>query len=212
MPATLATRSAALGIQNRVTALADALTQASQNPAATATGRAQAVGGLEILRAMLDNVQKTFKDPRFAFQRPTWANVLPIIGAGITNAEKYLSAAAPAGFQRYAGQVKTSMQGMGIISWNPNLWGLTQEEAIAYEKAQAQAALDLEKTAAAQKVEEAKGDATANAISPTVTSTLSSSFQSAMQATTSTYNLLLIGGVVALGIWGYSEFKKGKRA
>lgn len=202
----------------RVEELARELSDAISNPGVSPAAAAQAVAGLEALRRMVDNVRGVYQDNRFALAKrgehtpAALARLLPGWNEGILEAERALRAASPAGFQRYAVKTLGNSGGMGIWSWNPNLWGKTQEEALAYEQAAAAAALQAEQLEAARKVEEAKGNAAASSIDPSLASTFSQSAQSALKATTSAYNLLLIGGVVALGIWGYSEYKDAKKS
>lgn len=97
-----------------------------------------------------------------------------------------------------------STQGMGIFSWNPNLWGMTAEEAQAYELQQAQAQVKLEQAAAA-----------ATAANPGLLDTVKGALQTTAKAAASTSSLLMFVGVAsaaALTYWLYKDPERGARA
>jgi hypothetical protein len=184
--------------------LAAALEAAAHAPGANEFQRNQATAGLELLRAMVDDARQVYKDSRFAvskdFSRHTPAalgRLLPTWDQGLLQAEAALRAASPPTFQRYAGDVVENMGGMGIWSWNPNLWGKTPEEAVAYEKARAEAA-----------VEQAKGDAAVDQIDPSLVSTASHGLQSVINSTASTANMVMLLAIVGIAGAGYLVYRE----
>lgn len=153
---------------------------------------------------MVDDMQGVYQDGRFAVShdrsRHTPAaltKLLPAWDQGIMQAEAALRAASPSTFQVYAGQVLSKMGGMGIWSWNPNLWGKTPDEATTYEQQRAAAA-----------VEAAKGEAAVDQINPSILSTGSKSIQSIMDSTAGTANMVMLLAVVGLAGAGYLIYRE----
>ena len=222
-------RALAEAVATRARILADELSNTLSNAAASETARAHAAAGLERLKNMFDAAKGAIAEPitpifdprrRVPVNAKAFNKFMPIFDKGILEAEQHLKAASPARFADYATTVMGKMGGMGIWSLNPNLWGLSQEEALAYEAAAKEAALkeaqtqaEIDAIAAQTAIQEAQTEATANQLNPGFTSTFTESLNMAMKGTATTYNLLLFGAVVGLGIWAYSEMKsaRGKR-
>jgi hypothetical protein len=94
--------------------------------------------------------------------------------------------------------------GMGVWSWNPNLWGKTEEEARQYELAQAQLDTQL-----------AQAQAAAKAADPGLMDTLSGAVQTTAKAAASTSGLLMfvgVAGAAALAYWLFKDPERGARA
>ncbi len=101
--------------------------------------------------------------------------------------------------------------GMGVWSLNPNLWGLTQDQATAYEQAQAQAALTAQQVAAQAAVLKAQTDAAVNQANPGILSTFSQTMQGTVKAAGGASSLLLWGAVIGLGVWAYVEVQDSRK-
>lgn len=93
--------------------------------------------------------------------------------------------------------------GMGIFSWNPNLWGKTEEEAQAYELQQAQANVKLQAAAAA-----------ATDANPGLLDTVKKSLGDLSAATATATSLAMfagVAGVAAIAYWMFKEPERGAR-
>lgn len=96
------------------------------------------------------------------------------------------------------------MKGMGIWSWNPNLWFKTQEEAIAYQQAQADATVKLEQAAAA-----------ATQANPSTLDQVTAAVGNLAKGTSSAVNLAMfvgVAGLAALAYWMFKDPERGARA
>lgn len=201
--------------------LANALEKSLYDDDLSDAQRANAVAGLEALRAMVDQVRELEGQRRAGVigssGRPLYTparlkKLLPTWDTHVSQAERYLLAANPGGFKEYSSRVMQSMGGMGIWSWNPNLWGKTTEEAAAYEKAQLATKLDKTKLQAEIDAAAAAGEAEADRLNPSLLSTGSKSLQSGLESMATTANMmlaLLVVGTAAVGYTVYRESKKG---
>jgi hypothetical protein len=84
-------------------------------------------------------------------------------------------------------KMRSSMRGIGVWSWNPNEWGMTQAQADAYE------------------LQQATLDAQIKTTDPSIFSTISNAVQGATTTAGSATSTLLWVGAAVLAIWGISE-------
>lgn len=183
-------------------------------PAAT---RASATAAAALLNAVRQGYVQQLQDapPAAAWNRPhvrlalqKWRVALDLVNDSVQSMHAALTGApAPAAAQAEGVAVHWpgDMRGAtGIWSWNPNLWGKTQEEANAYLVQQAQANVQLEQAAAAaeqanpstlDKITGAVGDLTKSA-----------------SAATSALLWVGVAGAAALAWWTFKDPERGTRA
>lgn len=93
---------------------------------------------------------------------------------------------------------------MGVWSWNPNKWGMTQAEADAYDLAQAQLETKL-----------AQAEAATKAADPGLIDSLQAAVATTTKAAASASGLLMFVGVTgaaALAYWMFKDPERGARA
>lgn len=95
---------------------------------------------------------------------------------------------------------------LGVWSWNPNLWGMTPEEANQYEKDQAANEIAVAKMAAEREQVLAQGAAAVETANPSLLGT----FKGATIGLTNSVTVLtVLTGVAVLGLgtaWAYNKF------
>jgi len=98
----------------------------------------------------------------------------------------------------------------GIWSWNPNLWGMTQDEALAYEQKKDAADLAATQTQAQIDLANAQTAAQVDAINPSVTTAVSKAVQSTVETSATLYNILILLGVGAVAFIAYDTYQTSK--
>lgn len=173
--------------------------------------RQQALGAVALLQAIAEGYTRlTSSAPAAAWGNTTARLALQnyrvalgkISDAADTMQAQLVGAALAAPAQRYVDLHWPG--GMGVYSWNPNLWGKTEEEARAYELAQAQTATQL-----------AQASAAAKAADPGLVDSLKAAVATTTKAAASASGLLMfvgVAGAAALAYWMFKDPERGARA
>lgn len=180
----------------------DELRPAERGAAIAAYARISELGKqLQFLQASLQ------RNPRQ--ERLLLAKAAPVIARSVDLVEQQLQRADRGRFTTYA-NAHAQARSMGVWSWNPNKWFLTQEEAIAYDKTQAEAELEVTKLEGEAAKSEADATKYVQQTAPTFFGTYSQVAQGAMQTLGLAHKIAIFGALAIGGWWLYSQFKPAR--